>query len=461
MCACRYKLILSFSFLIFLAFSCKKQINLSSDKNIVSVKLCTADTVLLDTNKVTVNIHLDTVYIQVPYGTFINKLIPFIKYTGKKIFPSDSTVQNFSTPFNYTVTAEDGTSKTFVIVVTAKPGITIVYMGSSDNNMYALNADNGNLIWKYTANGQFQYSSPILANGILYAGCTDNNLYAFDPLAGKLIWKFATNGAIESTSYYDVNTNSIFVGSDDHNFYKLDASNGSLLWKFSTWGNVSTTPVVSNGIVYFGSDDSYLYALNVSDGSVKWKYYAGNIFNSSSPVLYNGNVLIGTRDGNLFSIDMVSGKLMWLFSTGGISLELSSPVIYKGLVYIAGWYNSSFTVPGSVYGIDAKTGIINIQTLNKLGFSCTPDIYNGNLYISADDGNVYSVNAVNGTINWYANILPNSAISLAYHNYVFVGGGGTHYFYALSITDGSTIWKYPVGSNGFMTSRPCLSIFSF
>ena len=50
----------------------------------------------------------------------------------------------------------------------------VVYIGSSDNNVYALNA----------ATGPFEVdSSPAVVNGIVYFGSYDDNVYAFG-LAG-------------------------------------------------------------------------------------------------------------------------------------------------------------------------------------------------------------------------------------------------------------------------------------
>ena len=62
----------------------------------------------------------------------------------------------------------------------------VVYVGSDDDNLYALNASTGALLWEYTTGGFFFNSSPAVANGVVYVGSYDGNLYAFD-LAGGLL----------------------------------------------------------------------------------------------------------------------------------------------------------------------------------------------------------------------------------------------------------------------------------
>ena len=54
----------------------------------------------------------------------------------------------------------------------------VVYIGSGDYNVYALNASTGVKLWSY-ATGAGVYSSPAVANGVVYVGSLDNNVYAF------------------------------------------------------------------------------------------------------------------------------------------------------------------------------------------------------------------------------------------------------------------------------------------
>ena len=52
----------------------------------------------------------------------------------------------------------------------------IIYVGSYDHNVYALNATTGVKVWNYPTGGHV-YSSPTVANGIVYVGSYDNNVY--------------------------------------------------------------------------------------------------------------------------------------------------------------------------------------------------------------------------------------------------------------------------------------------
>jgi len=71
----------------------------------------------IDTSLVTVNIGTDSIHITVPVGINLDGLIPTITTTGAEINPANGAPQNFTNPVTYLVTAQDGTSQTYVVVV--------------------------------------------------------------------------------------------------------------------------------------------------------------------------------------------------------------------------------------------------------------------------------------------------------------------------------------------------------
>jgi len=59
-----------------------------------------------------------SIAVTVPAGTVLTALIPTITYSGARISPKSGVAQNFSGPVIYTVTAEDGTKRQYVVTVT-------------------------------------------------------------------------------------------------------------------------------------------------------------------------------------------------------------------------------------------------------------------------------------------------------------------------------------------------------
>ena len=121
-------------------------------------------------------------------------------------------------------------------------------------------------------------SSPAVVNGVVYIGSRDDNLYALNASTGVKLWSFTTGGEVIASPA--VANGVVYIGSynqntNDGTMYALDARTGALLWTFDTGGNlfgvpVALWPAVVNGVVYIGStdNDDDVYALNASTGAL-------------------------------------------------------------------------------------------------------------------------------------------------------------------------------------------------
>src|SRR5947199_3462940 len=68
-----------------------------------------------------------------------------------------------------------------------------------ENVLSSSNVSELTLDWSYvTGNGIF-YSSPAVANGVVYIGSLDDTLYALDAGIGALKWSYSTGGSINSS----------------------------------------------------------------------------------------------------------------------------------------------------------------------------------------------------------------------------------------------------------------------
>ena len=59
----------------------------------------------------------------------------------------------------------------------------VVYVGSEDHNLYALNAADGDKLWNFTT-GYYVDSDPAVSNGTVYFGSEDNSVYALNAATG-------------------------------------------------------------------------------------------------------------------------------------------------------------------------------------------------------------------------------------------------------------------------------------
>src|SRR4030042_1094029 len=176
-------------------------------------------------------------------------------------------------------------------------------------------------LWSYTT-GASVYSSPAVTNGVVYVGSMDDNVYALDAATGALIWNYTTGGDVFSNPA--VADGKVYVGSKDDKVYCMNAADGALLWNYTTGGDVLTSPAVANGRVFVGSDDKNVYCLNAATGGLIWNYITGSAI-WSSPAVANGVVYIGSYDKKVYAFS--SGAPIPEGLTIGVMLLLATVAV--------------------------------------------------------------------------------------------------------------------------------------
>ena len=216
------------------------------------------------------------------------------------------------------------------------------------------------LLWKFKTGGPL-HASPVIANGILYIGSTDGKLYALDAKQWDIKWVFDAGDAIRYSA--TVLGNRVYFSARNNKVYALDAKTGEKLWEFKSKSWMDAPPIVSENRVYIGAFPSKIYLLNASTGTLEamrerkirihgieygcangvfrpifpehnadlWRSYTGG--SESYPVTANGIVYIGARDGQLHAFDVASKTETWTYQLGGF--VDAAPAISEGILYAA------------------------------------------------------------------------------------------------------------------------------
>jgi hypothetical protein len=138
----------------------------------------------------------------------------------------------------------------------------VVYMGSDDDFLYALDALDGSELWRFEQ-GEVS-SDPATAGGSVYVGGFDETEFtdfvlSLDALTGDEHWRFEAGDADSSPAVVD---STVFVGGgDEAAIYALDALTGELSWRIGTEGTVNTSPAVVEGMVFAADGEGYVYAI--------------------------------------------------------------------------------------------------------------------------------------------------------------------------------------------------------
>ena len=229
-------------------------------------------------------------------------------------------------------------------------GKIIFATNGTESYVYALDAETGNLIWRFPLSNHGVKGSPCVLGGVVYVLTFDGFVYAIDVLGGTaplasykisgitsfqnyssistdgnylyvpvksqysyengkvvfltsiltLVREFSTNSHFSATAA--VGDDSIYIGDELGRFYSIEKSTSTIRpgFPFQAGGKIESSAAISGDYIYFGSDDKKIYGLNRRTGVKLWEYEtAGEI--QSSPAIAEGGIFVVSQDHYLYA----------------------------------------------------------------------------------------------------------------------------------------------------------------
>lgn len=227
-----------------------------------------------------------------------------------------------------------------------------VYVMTQDNQIYALNADDGAVIWQDAAasgqSGVFGVAAPAVGQGTVVAGYSSGELVAYRYENGRNLWSDALSRTSISTqvgTLTDVDADPII---DQGRVYALgqggrmaayEINSGQRLWELTLAG--ISTPSVVGEWVFTLTDDAKILAIQRSTGRIRWvtqlqqwrdaKDKEGPIF-WTGPVLANNRLWVASSRGAVKSVDVMTGEA-FDFAELDDSVSLP-PIVADNTLYI-------------------------------------------------------------------------------------------------------------------------------
>ena len=372
--------------------------------------------------------------------------------------------------------------------VTATPVVAdgVVYVGSWEGVMYALDATTGAVRWRHQsppAPGATYgpiVSSAALADVSFGSGVrrlvifgSGPRLYALDAADGSEVWLHdASAGIVGSPTEYEssplVFGDLVLVGRDTHNegieetggirggLVALDVRTGAVRWTFEpeqervgmgcggVWGSPVLDP--ARGLAFVGSANcpheefgdwtpyvNAVTAVRITDGSPVWSFQPSGPPDDdtdfgATPNLFvdrNGRQVLGAgkKDGTYYALDPATGALLW-------STHVVDPAPNVG-----GFIGSPAVYDGNVFGgtaigtppyfhsLDGATGAVRFQGGVGPTYGATA-VVNGVAFNSALDDMLKAYDTESGALLWAAPLLgPGSSSAAISGDMVFIGSG--------------------------------------
>src|SRR5579862_7335235 len=307
----------------------------------------------------------------------------------------------------------------------------------------------GTVAWKAETSSSVRWVTA--AGGILYAGTAQDTVYALDAATGKQLWWRAT--ATAENSQLVVTSGAVIVADPDNGGMLALNPAGRQLWDIkSTGGGVlglaASGPVVYGGYAASTDTTGGVTALSAATGQLLWTAeFAQDVDTNGGLAAGGGAVYATTSDGEIYAFRGSSGTKLWRVAGQQIAFEGSTPLAAGGAVYACSSDN-----PPVLYAVQAATGtVLWRQPLGASAFPATLDAAGGLLFAGltrsqSDDpgaGDLSAWNATTGQQLWQATVPGGVFPVLAGPGNVVYSGSNNGVLEAWQASTGNRLWSYP------------------
>ena len=188
-----------------------------------------------------------------------------------------------------------------------------VFIASLDHFVYAVNITTGQKIWQSEDLNGALVGSPTYSESehMVYIGTFDQEMLALDANNGQVAWRFATEAWVWSGPA--VEDGVLYFGDQQGYFYAVNSTTGESMWRIQPLAGspIVTSPLVTDEQIYF-SAGTEVYAVN-SEGGITWEQtISGMLY--ARPLVAGELVLVAPIDNDAVLIALQqSGAQAWSF----------------------------------------------------------------------------------------------------------------------------------------------------
>ena len=299
------------------------------------------------------------------------------------------------------------------------------------------------LIWSRKAAGPIQFN-PVLANGILYVGSDDGHLYALEAATGAMRWAFDAGVAVRGSAVIDAGL--IAVTDANSVLHVVDAATGRQRWEI---GGILDVGDVSDGVIYAAGDDG-VHGFDLQTGAERWTWLA------PGPVPYvaiAGDTAYITSGGTVYAVGLADRAEQWHHDTGATVGSLAT--VADDRVFVGARQGDT-----GLTALDRATGsrIWTFPEASDIQVH-VGSIRNGVVYASTVGNGFYALAASDRTVLWHVPIGDVLRAAPIVDDTVYLAIDGPGGVVALRASDGTTRWRrdlggpmqgWPVVSGGFV-----------
>lgn len=273
-----------------------------------------------------------------------------------------------------------------------------LYVTTGFGELFALNAQNGEIIWRTQSAVAFS-NAPTIRSGRIYVASQDSRLQAFSAEDGVLLWDHAAineGATIMGATSAAVNEQAVVAGFNSGEVVALSPVNGQPAWTesltsrgtqvtpLSQLNAIVGRPVIDRDRIYVTSHGGRTAAIDLRSGERIWTADVGSI---ETPWTLGEYVLLMSLEGELVALSREQGRIRWITRLPAFTdpqrrrgrINYAGPVLAGGKIILAG-------SNGDLVSVNPTDGDV-IETVNvETPINVAPVIADGTLYLLGDDG---------------------------------------------------------------------------
>ena len=218
----------------------------------------------------------------------------------------------------------------------------IAYIGGGDGRMFAIDIHTGAVKWSFDELKNYVLTRPLVYQDKLYFGTWDTHFYALNLQDGSLVWKWNNgngNPKLSPASVWPVAANGkIFITAPDRYFTCLDAETGEQIWRTKEYKVRETVGLSEDGKTVYSKcmwDTIVAMDATTHEPVTRWATHAGFGYehNPAMPLEKDGTLWVSTKNGLLLGMNAETGAVLWRHKIGNSILNTPLPLSNKECIF--------------------------------------------------------------------------------------------------------------------------------
>ena len=315
----------------------------------------------------------------------------------------------------------------------------IVFAGTGENSVYALDAATGALVWRREITHAVRDQLVLAGNNVIIGDGIGGGVYALEATTGRQRWR-VSSGAVRglATAGGVVYAGCAIKSRTTGGVTALSADRGQVLWTVEFGRKLDTTGglAVSRGVVYVTTSHGEIYAFRAADGRRVWRIAGRNVTFGWAPPVVARRVVYASSGNSipmLYAVHAATGRGLWHRSLGAAAfpayLAVADGVLYAGLTRING---AAGLNAGGLSALHAATGRQLWQVPVAGGVNLAPSTAAGVVYTGSNNGTLDAWQAGTGTKLWSFSATGLIGTNIAVTDGIVYFGSNDNHVYAVT-----------------------------